>query len=222
MSMSRFRRSASAGGAGVLLIAAMSVALPQVVASADDDSNPPCENCAALPVPASGALSSLAEATAEEEVVVAGDEPESSLPDTADLVAQMPDDPSDLAVPSKGTRMTQYDAAGPSNPYGCYGQTDFPHLSINEASVHGRTRCARQVVELSVATTLYRGRWFGAELLENDASSRSFSDDSRDATPHWRCLGSGTYTYEGDSNHEAFDGGRHFYQSTTRNLRFLC
>jgi len=126
----------------------------------------------------------------------------------------------DLAV-SASAAQTDGVQASP-NPYGCYGQTDLPHESYGYASVHGRTHCNAQLVELSVATSLYRGRWYGAQHLGDGSSSRNYSNDSQDAHPHWRCFGAGTYTYEGDSSHEAFDGGRRFYGATSRNYRFPC
>lgn len=113
-------------------------------------------------------------------------------------------------------------AAAAPNPYGCYGQTDNPHFSSGQASVHGRTRCAVSVGGLSVHTDLYRSRWYEPQHLASGDSSRNFGVDSQDATPHWPCSGTGTYTYEGDSSHEAADGAQTYYAYTSRTGRFGC
>jgi hypothetical protein len=114
------------------------------------------------------------------------------------------------------------DSGSSGNPYGCYGQTDLPHWSLDDASVHGRTTCDVTVGYLSVQTDLYRGRWYGAEYLNGDTSYRDFNNTSYDATPHWNCHNVGTYTYEGDSVHEISDGANEYWAYTSNHNRFDC
>ncbi|GEL25746.1 hypothetical protein PSU4_47000 [Pseudonocardia sulfidoxydans NBRC 16205] len=108
------------------------------------------------------------------------------------------------------------------NPYGCYGQTDFPHQSSGDASTHSRTVCSINLVELRVTNDMYRGRWYGPEYLASGSNFRNYATSSNDAVARWRCAGVGIYTYETDSNHSAFDGGQWYYGGTTNNARFNC
>lgn len=108
------------------------------------------------------------------------------------------------------------------NPYGCYGQTDYPHKSNGDASTHSRTRCNVQLPRVSVWNSMYRGRWYGAEYLASGSSSRNFSTTSYDAVARWWCYGVGTYTYETNGYHEAWDGGTTYTGDTRQSNRFYC
>jgi hypothetical protein len=114
-------------------------------------------------------------------------------------------------------------AAAP-NPYGCYGQTDQPHLSstYGYVNVHARTRCAVNVAYAEAYTELYRGRWYGPQFLNSGDSKREFSYTSGDAVAPWHCAGVGTYTYEGDSAHEITDGANRYYAYTSNYKRLTC
>lgn len=112
-------------------------------------------------------------------------------------------------------------AGGAPNPYGCYGQTDRPHPSEGDVSVHARTNCRVDVVHIKVATSLYRGRWYGAQHLKDGTSGRDFSNTSDDAVARWACYRTGKYTYEADSTHEVTNG-QTYYAATTNNDRFWC
>ena len=101
-----------------------------------------------------------------------------------------------------------------TSPAGCKGYTDYPHKSGNDASVHGRTNCNYSVSSVSVTTTLKRDRWYGLQTLASDPSSRTNSSRSYDATPHWYCYGTGTYTYKAYSSHTSVENGRTYYAST--------
>lgn len=121
------------------------------------------------------------------------------------------------------TRTVDATAAAP-NPYGCYGQTDQPHLSATPGyvNVHARTRCAVNVGYLEAYTELYRGRWYGPQFLNSGDSRREFSYTSGDAVAPWHCAGVGTYTYEGDSAHEVTDGANRYYAYTYNYKRLTC
>ncbi len=221
--MSRLNtQRAAAAASAILIITSLSTAVAPGMARADAIISPttPCVGCATTPVPASDALNNIT--TVDDSASVAAAR-------AADLpapkgVQDNPDVPISSAAVSQVDLAVNSSASAYGNPYGCYGQTDIPHWSNAYASVHGRTRCQARLVELSVATTLYRGRWYGAQHLADGSSSRNYSNDSRDATPHWYCATGTTnrYTYEGDSNHEAFDGGRHFYGTSSGSDRFDC
>ncbi len=109
------------------------------------------------------------------------------------------------------------------NNAGCEGKTHWPHRSGNEASVHGTTTCAMAVQRLWVGTSLTRNRWWGEQTIANDTSSKSWTKTSKDATPHAWCLGEGTYTYTGWSDHTALIAGK-TYVAGTRSVskRFTC
>lgn len=109
-----------------------------------------------------------------------------------------------------------------SNPYGCRGQTDYPHKSGIDASTHSRTSCTTRVVRVSTTNSMYRQRWYGAEFLDDGASFRNFAVTSRDAVARWTCGNTGIYTYETRGYHEAFDGGQTFRAETIRSNRFGC
>jgi hypothetical protein len=126
-----------------------------------------------------------------------------------------------------GSQQTSKNGVSPAatlggNPYGCYGQTDYPHWSSDYASVHARTKCSVALPELYVETDLYRSRWYGWQYLTWDQSQTSWLTTSYDATPHWYCKGVGTYTYEGDSYHEVNGGGTTYYAYTYNDGRFSC
>jgi hypothetical protein len=55
----------------------------------------------------------------------------------------------------------EQDIAG--NPYGCFGQTDKPHISSTSGTVnvHARSECGSRMSELYVETRLQRQICFG-------------------------------------------------------------
>jgi hypothetical protein len=106
--------------------------------------------------------------------------------------------------------------SGKPSPAGCSGQTDYPHVSFNEASVHGRTKCNSNVSSVQVVTTLYRDRWWGWEYLQSDSNAKSNKKQSEDAHPHFNCRGTGTYTYVGRSQHASFENGETYSATTTQ------
>lgn len=114
------------------------------------------------------------------------------------------------------------------SPAGCTGTTMYPHKSGDSASVHGRTICNRQVGFVSTTTTLKRDRWYGLQQLGDPVTIfRNNNTHSYDAAPHWRCYGTGTYTYRGYSRHVSVEFGR-TYSASTANWqvpgisRFYC
>jgi len=90
------------------------------------------------------------------------------------------------------------------SPAGCAGTTDYPHISGSEASVHGRTKCNFIVAVLDVTTTLKRDRWYGEETLAIGTDDNT-STNWVEATPHWVCYGTGTYSYRGYSSHKSIE-----------------
>lgn len=115
------------------------------------------------------------------------------------------------------------------SPAGCKGTTDYPHKStsaMREASVHGRTKCVRQVAIVQVQTNLYRDRWNGLELLDGRFKSSINQVRTEDATPHWNCSASGTHSYRAYSTHKSYEGK--WYTAATNNWqlpgmsRFSC
>lgn len=108
------------------------------------------------------------------------------------------------------------------NPYGCVGKTDYVHKSRADISVHGYTFCSQNVLRLSVRTVLSRGRWYGAQTIGDRTQNSGHTSRTPDATPHWNCAGVGTYTYEGHSYHEAWNGGKTYYGQTVQSARLTC
>ncbi len=101
--------------------------------------------------------------------------------------------------------------------YGCYGQTDRPHLSSHvpgTVNVVARTVCPGESVY--VQTSLYRDRWYGPQFLDSGSNS-GFGSTSTNAA--WNCSGSGTYTYRAYSYHEATVSG---WAYTSNSARLTC
>lgn len=113
-------------------------------------------------------------------------------------------------------------AAISPNPLNCKGQTDRPHGSGDDASVHGRTTCDWNAPALFVTTNLFRDRWYGWQFLDGRSKSAYGWWRTNDATPHWYCYGAGLYTYIGSSSHEADIAGVAYYGSTQNSDRFWC
>lgn len=119
------------------------------------------------------------------------------------------------------------DGAVASNPYGCWGQTDLPHKSGGDASVHARTYCSVRLPWMYVDVDLYRDRWYGLQWLDQDDSATSYQKSwSRyqvEANARWYCAGAGTYTYRAYSYHEVRDShGDYYYADTANSNRFAC
>ncbi len=116
------------------------------------------------------------------------------------------------------------DATLSGNPYGCYGQTDYPHQSSTSpgyANVHARTRCSVYVYHVYVYTELYRLRWYGWQYLNNGSSNRYNSYYAQDSVS-WYCKGVGTYTYDAESYHLVQQGGVTYTAYTGNSNRFSC
>jgi hypothetical protein len=121
-------------------------------------------------------------------------------------------DTTSTTVQSPGTTSTSTTLS--SNPYGCYGQTDYPHESTTDpgyARVHARTQCNVNVYYIYVYTELYRLRWYGWQYLANGSASK-----------YWYCKGVGTYTYDAESYHEVQQGGVTYTAYTGNSNRFTC
>jgi hypothetical protein len=100
------------------------------------------------------------------------------------------------------------------SPAGCTGTTDYPHISGSEASVHGHTQCNVIVGEAYVSTTLKRDRWYGEETLATGVDDR-VGTNGVEATPHWVCYGTGTYSYRGYSSHKSIESSGTYTLSTS-------
>lgn len=109
------------------------------------------------------------------------------------------------------------------HPRGCYGQTDNPHKSSVNASVHGRTACPSgvNVSDLYVETSLYRVDWWGNNHMATDTSYKSFGSNSEDAHPHSNCDNAPMRKYLGASNHSIKDGATYVGSTATYNS-FSC
>jgi hypothetical protein len=132
--------------------------------------------------------------------------------------------------PSGGVKPQVYAngaAAAAGNPYNCWGQTDLPHKSSGDASVHARTYCSVRLPFMYVDVDLYRDRWYGLQWLDQDDSAWVYAKSSSryqvEANARWHCVGAGTYTYRAYSYHEVRDpGGNRYYADTGNSNRFTC
>lgn len=131
-------------------------------------------------------------------------------------------DSTTLGTSATGQPGTVSPAAISPNPLNCKGQTDMPHWSGDDASVHGRTTCDWNAPALFVTTNLYRDRWYGWQFLDGRSQSAYGWWRTSDATPHWYCYGVGLYTYIGSSSHEADIAGVAYYGNTQYSNRFWC
>lgn len=110
-----------------------------------------------------------------------------------------------------------------TSPAACYGQTDFPHRSGTQSSVHGRTRCSFNVTQLGVTTTDWNLAWFGWNALATDSSSRTVANDSQDAHPHAGCSSTTEQSFEGTSTHYSIENGTTYTGATASIVqKFIC
>jgi hypothetical protein len=129
------------------------------------------------------------------------------------------------AQPSQAAQAGQATPAGEVGAafYGCYGQTDYPHLSSHNpgyVNVEARTWCAVWMPWLYVKTDLYRSRWWGWEWLAwGSRGGSGYRVD--DHAARW-CGGTGTFTYLGSSYHEAQINGQYGIVYTWNANRFGC
>lgn len=109
------------------------------------------------------------------------------------------------------------------SPAGCTGITDYPHASNGVvattfgpyASVHGRTKCNRNVEYVSARSEVWRKVWHGHQkLYTGKLASRSNARNSPDSTPHYYCGGQGTSWYVGYTNHTSIEGGKTYSART--------
>lgn len=109
--------------------------------------------------------------------------------------------------------MTVQSITEPS-PAGCQGQTDYAHKSGNESSVHGRTTCNFPVNSVSVTSHLMNQQWWGWNELNSGTSTRAYSNNSQDATPHSPCSTTSINNFYGWSSHESVENGKTYSAST--------
>lgn len=104
----------------------------------------------------------------------------------------------------------------------CYGQTDDPHKSGTDASVHGRSHCYYTASSLSVRTQLYRLDWWGWNSMATDYSSRTNAKDSEDAHPHSNCGYADWHLYRGYSSHVIYQSAIKWTAETWNDNGFSC
>jgi hypothetical protein len=117
-----------------------------------------------------------------------------------------------------------------SNPYNCYGRSDYPHESITNpgnAVAKGWTICPGVTPPyMFVYSELTRDRWYGEEFLAEKQSTSKFNcsyGKCVEVIPKWWCSGTGTYTYHIYSHHEIHGGDGAIYDLDTSNTnRFDC
>lgn len=107
------------------------------------------------------------------------------------------------------------------NPNGCTGQTDDPHKSGINASVHGSTRCTLNSQNLSVATILYRDDWWGLNYMNSGDAHRA-TGTMVEATPHSSCDYAPSRTYWGFSSHTVTVNGTLYSANTSNGATFAC
>lgn len=126
-------------------------------------------------------------------------------------------------APVSSSQLDTDDGGRGISPAGCGGTTDYAHKSGSDASVHGRTKCARAVTKVGVTTILQKKGWLIWESMKTDSSSRTGANNSQDAHPHWRCAGWGTQSYRGYSSHFSIESGRTYTTATASpEKRFGC
>lgn len=109
------------------------------------------------------------------------------------------------------------------SPAGCAGKTDYAHKSVDQASVHGRTKCNVAVGEVGVTTDLQQEGWLWWSTMETDDSVRNNSATSYDATPHWNCEDNVDNNYRGVSSHYSVESTGTYYGSTVgAEKTFIC
>lgn len=109
------------------------------------------------------------------------------------------------------------------SPAGCVGQTDHAHWSSgNMASVHGRTECAQQVVQVGVTTTLQQRSWLIWQNRLSQTSQRQSQVWSGNAAPHWDCNNEGSRTYRGVSTHWSIEDTRYEASTVGAAQTFAC
>lgn len=101
----------------------------------------------------------------------------------------------------------------------CGGRTDLPHRSFGFASVHGVTYCS-YAAPLMASVSLGRERWWGMEWLAN--GYRDGTTTGVNANAKWYCVGTGTYTYVGETYHRAMIHGSAHINRTRNSHRFYC
>lgn len=107
------------------------------------------------------------------------------------------------------------------NPNGCYGQTDNPHRSGGDASVHARTQCTYTTGSLYVRTVLYRHDWWGLNSMATSEKTK-LNYTWVEVTPHSSCDSAPTRTYSGYSSHTATIAGVAYSASTSNTKSFAC
>lgn len=101
----------------------------------------------------------------------------------------------------------------------CGGRTDLPHRSNGFASVHGVTHCS-YAAPLMASVSLGRERWWGMQWLAN--GYKESTTTSVNANAKWYCVGTGTYTYVGETYHRAMIHGSAHINYTRNSDRFSC
>lgn len=104
----------------------------------------------------------------------------------------------------------------------CYGRSFVPYRAGKNSLSSAETECDRLVDRVVIVGNLQRGRWYGAQTLDNNRRESSF-DFKVGTSLGWTCRGTGTYTYWTRSTHEAYSAGQP-YSAATRSAdrRFNC
>jgi len=111
------------------------------------------------------------------------------------------------------------------NPYGCYGRSDYPHISSHypdRVAAQGWTICSVQLPYEHVDSTLYRQDcwwifcwWTQVGYASNTNNFISYG--AVRAVPSHVCSGSSSHLYEIDSYHEVHDAAGNVYTAYTAN-----
>jgi len=110
------------------------------------------------------------------------------------------------------------------NPYGCYGQTDYPHRSNtppNNANVHAFTECSVNVPEIHVDTQLFKRSCTAWVFCEWKAWG-PVGEETRYDRYIARANSAGPCQngkYKGSSSHYIVGADDNFYYAFTSNIR---
>jgi hypothetical protein len=115
------------------------------------------------------------------------------------------------------------------NPYGCYGRSDYPHISQHypdRVAAQGWTICSVQLPYEHVDSTLYRQDcfffvcWWTQVGYASNTNGFVYYGAVR-AVPSYTCNGSSSHLYEIDSYHEVHDWYGNVYYGFTYNQAWV-
>lgn len=107
------------------------------------------------------------------------------------------------------------------NPNGCIGETQNPHRSGLDASVHAVTDCIYSTSSLYITTTLYRIDWWGPNPMTSQEKTVTSTTWIK-VTPHSSCSNAPLRTYSGVSSHNATVAGVLYSALTSNTKSFAC